>query len=277
MTWRLLGYDKNSAFENMAIDEAIFRETIKNQKQPTLRFYGWQPAAISLGYFQEFQNEVHFTQCQRSGVDIVRRLTGGKAVFHSDEITYSLVAGTSEDIFPGNIVGTYEKISLCLARGLSLLGINAHLAEAEKIVENQAPDLMSCCFSAPAGNELLVAGRKICGSAQTRTRGGFLQHGSLLMTFDPIKTASLILGSHSPAHTGKLKSSVTAVNELIPTPVSAETLCDVLKKGFAEELGIDLVSGSLTGAEKEMSVHLIQKYKSDAWTRERKKDAFKMD
>lgn len=252
----------------MAIDEAIFRETVKKKKQPTLRFYGWQPAAISLGYFQEFKNEIDSALCQRSGVDIVRRLTGGKAVFHRDEITYSLAAGPSEDRFPGTVVGTYEKISLCLARGLSLLGIHAHLAE--KSAENQELDLLSCCFSAPAGNELLVGGRKICGSAQTRTRGGFLQHGSLLMTFDPIETASLILGSHSPVHAEKLKSSVTAVNELIPTPVSAETLCTVLRRGFADELGIDLVSGSLTCAEKELSVHLIQKYKSDAWNRERK-------
>ncbi len=276
MSWRLLGYHKKSAFENMAIDEAIFRETIKNKKSPTLRFYGWCPSAVSIGYFQDLKNEIDFGQCRRSGVDIVRRLTGGKAVFHSDEITYSLVAATSEDLFPGNIIGTYEKISLCLARGLSLLGINARLVEAGKNVLKKDPDLVSCCFSMPSGNELLVAGRKICGSAQTRTRGGFLQHGSLLMTFDPVVTAACILGGRSPVDTGRLSSSVAAVNEVISSPVSVETLCAVLKKGFADELGIDLVEGSLTSAEKELSGQLVQKYKSDAWNWERKKEAYRL-
>lgn len=271
MSWRLLVYQIGSAFENMAIDEAIFRETIKNRKPPTLRFYGWHPAAVSIGYFQQQKNEINFNQCRLSGVDIVRRLTGGKAVFHSDEITYSIVAGSSEKLFPDNIIDTYEMISLCLARGLSLLGINAHLAEADKKIAKKEREMASCCFSTPSGNELLVAGQKICGSAQTRTRGGFLQHGSMLMTFDPVENASLILGSQLPEHAGRLKSSVTAVNELIPSPVSAETLCSVLRKGFIDELGIDLVEGSLTSAEKELRGQLVKKYKSDAWNCERKK------
>ena len=130
MTWRLLNYRPYSAFENMAIDEAIFRETIKNKKPPTLRFFGWSPAAISIGYFQELKHEINFNRCRLSGVDIVRRITGGKAVYHKDEITYSLTACNSEKLFPDNIIGTYEIISLCLARGLSELGINAHLAKA---------------------------------------------------------------------------------------------------------------------------------------------------
>jgi lipoate-protein ligase A len=276
MTWRLLNYRPCSAFENMAIDEAMFRETIKNKKPPTLRFFGWRPAAVSIGYFQELKNEINFNQCRRSGVNIVRRMTGGKAVYHSDEITYSLTAGSSETLFPDDIVGTYKIISLCLARGLSLLGIEAHLAKAGITATGKGSDLASSCFSVPSGNELLVDGRKICGSAQTRTHGGFLQHGSLLMTFDPVETAALILTSQAPEQSEKLRCSVTAVNEVIPSPVSAETLCSVLQKGFIDELGIDLSEEPLTPAEKALSGQLVKKYESDAWNWERKKEVFKL-
>ena len=260
----------------MAIDEAIFRETVKNKRPPTLRFYGWRRPAVSIGYFQELKNEINFDRCRSSGVDIVRRITGGKAVYHTDEITYSLTAGNSEKLFPDNIIGTYEIISRCLARGLSELGINARLAKVGSGGSSKMPDTTSCCFSVPSGNELLVAGRKICGSAQMRTHGGFLQHGSLLMTFDPVETAALILISQTPDPSEKLRCSVTAVNEVIPLPVSAAMLCSVLQKGFINELGIGLSEEPLTPAEKALSIQLLKKYESDAWNWERKKSTFKL-
>lgn len=276
MTWRLLGYQKRNAFENMAIDEAVLRETIKNKKPPTLRFYGWKPAAVSIGYFQEIKNEVNVDPCCRSGVDLVRRITGGKAVFHCDEITYSLVARQEEELFPQSISGTYEKISRCLARGLMSLGIHAYLAHPDNPVTKD-PTLIPCCFSLPSGHELLVGGRKICGSAQVRTRGGFLQHGSLLMTFDPVATASLIMKSHTPQHVEALRNSVVAVNDLLDSPVSPEALCKVLEKGFADELGINIFEATLTSEEKEAADRLVHKYKNDQWIRERKKEAYRID
>lgn len=269
MSWRLLNYQSNSAFENMAVDEAVFRETIKNEKSPTLRFYGWRRPTVSIGYFQELKSEINFDRCRLSGVDVVRRMTGGKAVYHHDEVTYSLSACRSETLFPDDIAGTYEIISLCLARGLSLLEINAQLAKPDGPAKKT--HMMSCCFSIPSGNELLVAGKKICGSAQMRTHNGFLQHGSLLMTFDPLETASLILPSQTPESCEKLRHSVTAVNEVISSPVTAETLCRVLQTGFQDELGIELSEGLLTPAEKALSRELITKYESDAWNWERKK------
>ncbi|MEE9912167.1 MAG: lipoate--protein ligase family protein [Deltaproteobacteria bacterium] len=273
MTWRLLNYRPRSAFENMAIDEAIFRETVKKKKHPTLRFFGWYPAAVSIGYFQELENEINFNRCRQSGVDIVRRLTGGKAVYHSDEITYSLAAGKSEKLFPDGIAETYAIISRCLARGLSLLGISAELAKANP---GKKQTLTSRCFSIPSGNELVVEGQKICGSAQMRTHEGFLQHGSLLMTFDSKETAALILSPHTPEPAEKLRCSVAAVNEVIPSPISAEVLCSMLQKGFIDELGISLAEGSLTPDEKTLSDQLIDKYKSDVWNWERKREAFKI-
>ena len=269
MTWRLIPYRSYNAFQNMAIDEAIFRETLRNKRTPTLRFFGWRPAAVSIGYFQDAQKEIHADGCRSAGVDLVRRITGGKAVYHRDEVTYSLAAGSREGLFPDDIVRTYEMISSCLARGLAELGICASLAETGRKTERP-----SCCFAEPAGRELLVDGRKICGSAQTRSHGGFLQHGSLLMTFDPAVTASLI---RTPAPPEQLRDRVVGLNELISIPVSAEKLCEALQKGFCDELGIDFAPGELTPEELTLSVRLIRKYESAAWTLSRKKDSFPVD
>lgn len=235
-----------------------------------MRFYGWNPSAVSLGYFQDLKSEINFEQCQISGVDIVRRLTGGKAVYHHDEVTYSLAAGISEKLFPTNIAATYEKISRCLARGLLLMGINASLAEPETSRKKET-DLASCCFSVPSGHELLVSGKKICGSAQTRGRDGFLQHGSLLLTFDPAHSASFILKRPTREHAAVLKNSIIAVNDLMPESVCPEDLCAALKKGFMDESCIELVEGGLSPDEIELSELLLSKYKSHAWNWERKK------
>lgn len=275
MNWRLIHYRPYSAFENMAIDEAIFRETIRHQKPPTLRFFGWHPAAVSIGYFQDLKKEINVDRCRLTGVDIVRRMTGGKAVYHRDEVTYSLAAGKSEKLFPDHILGTYEKISLCLARGLSLLGIKSQLASTNAGDQASTREMASVCFSAPSGNELIVSGKKICGSAQTRTQGGFLQHGSLLLTFDPVETAALILSPLALEPSEKLRDSVTAVNEVIPSPVRAEALAAVLEKGFMDELGIRLLEETLTPAEKALSSQLVKKYRSDSWNWERKKETGK--
>ncbi|HPC85897.1 MAG TPA: lipoate--protein ligase family protein [Smithellaceae bacterium] len=269
MTWRLIPYRSYNAFQNMAIDEAVFRETLKHDRSPTLRFFGWRPAAVSIGYFQDAKNEIDAGACRSAGVDLVRRITGGKAVYHRDEVTYSVAAGSGEHRFPDNIIRTYEIISSCLARGLAELGVRASLAETGRKAGRAA-----CCFSEPAGRELLVDGRKICGSAQIRSHGGFLQHGSLLMTFDPARTASLIR-SVEPAD--GLRSRVVGFNELVSPPVSSETLCAALLAGFSKELGVDFVPGELTPEEQALAGRLTQKYEDAAWTLARKKDGFPVE
>ena len=266
MAWRLVSYRKNSAFENMAIDEAVFDETVRTGKPPTLRFFGWRPTAVSIGYFQNAGAEINLDKCQTEGVDVVRRLTGGKAVFHSAEVTYSLVASRNERLFPDDIQETYRIISLCLVRALSSLGIDAALSPP---MSSRRSPLETCCFSTPSGNELLVEGRKICGSAQLRTRGGFLQHGSLLMTFDPDQTASLILPVRTAKDTEKLAGSVAAVNEVLSRSVTEETVCAALERGFAEELNVRLTLQDLTESEERLSRKLISRYADLSWRRTR--------
>jgi lipoate-protein ligase A len=263
MTWRFINYQRYNAFENMAIDESIFRETIKDKKKPTIRFYGWRPAAVSIGYFQHPQTEVDIAQCSNMGVDIVRRLTGGRAVFHSDEITYSVVADAQEKSFPANILGTYKVISDCLVQGLAYLGIKANLATVCRAAN--AMDMKSCCFSIASRNELLVAGRKICGSAQMRTKGGFLQHGSLLLTFDPVKALSVILPSCTPQQLAELSKAVAAINEEITSPLEPKEIIESLKKGFTDILGVEIVEEPLTPGEILLKNELIEKYEDLNW------------
>lgn len=143
MAWRVLDFQCYNAFENMAIDEAIFRETIKNKKPPTIRFYGWRPTAVSIGYFQDIKKEVNVEKCRADGVDIVRRLSGGKAVFHCHEVTYSVIACNTEVSFPPDILGTYKIISNCIAHGLACLGIEAVLAETGRTLHDT--DFRACC------------------------------------------------------------------------------------------------------------------------------------
>lgn len=273
MAWRVLDFQRYNAFENMAIDEAIFRETIKNNKPPTIRFYGWQPAAISIGYFQDIEKEVNVEKCCAAGVDIVRRLSGGRAVFHSDEVTYSVAACNTEKLFPPDISGTYKIISNCIAHGLADLGIESSLAENGRTLSDV--DFQACCFSVPSRNELLVSGRKVCGSAQMRTHGGFLQHGSLLIRFDPVKTAAFLLPLRTDLQLQKLKDSVAAINEEIARPADEKEICASLKNGFTAVLGREINEGALTAAEEELVNKLIQKYSDSRWNLDRKKEPFK--
>ncbi len=270
--WRVLDFQRYNAFENMAIDEAIFHETIKNKKPPTIRFYGWHPAAVSIGYFQDINKEVNVEHCRKDGVDIVRRPSGGKAVFHCSEVTYSVMACNTEESFPPDILGTYKIISNCIAGGLACLGIQAVLAETGRSLQDD--DFKACCFSMPSRNELLVSGRKICGSAQMRSGGGFLQHGSILTDFDPVRTASLLLPMRNDWQLQKLKDSVTTINEEIGLPVDENEICTSLKRSFTEVLGREITEGTLTSAEKELATRLIQKYADLRWFRDRKKGPF---
>ncbi|MDM7986976.1 MAG: lipoate--protein ligase family protein [Smithella sp.] len=269
MVWRLLDFQSCNIFENMAIDEAVFDETIKNHKPPTIRFYTSNPFAITIGYFQDAHKELNIEKYWREGIDVTRRITGGRAVFHFHEITYSVAAAEHEKIFPADILGAYKIISQCIARGLRELGIHASLAEDGRPFRKD--EIQPCCFSTSLRNELQVKGRKICGSAQVRKKGGFLQHGLLLLDFDAEKTADLMLPDCTPLQVEELEKSVTSVAHELGCPMDARDICSRIKKGFIKELGIKLEDGTLTSAEEKLKDKLMKKYTDVNWNIERKK------
>lgn len=271
MIWRFIPYKKLNAFENMAIDEAIFRENQLIDAAPTLRFYSWSPPSISLGYFQETSKEVDVEACRRYHIDIVRRPTGGKAVLHEHDLTYAVVAKEHNPLFPPDILGTYRVISGCIADALSELGIKAEMAGDGRASQDEL--LKASCFSSPSRYELLVKKRKICGSAQVRSRGVFLQHGSILLDFNPVKTCSVLLSRHGDRerHVKQLRESVTSIYEHIGSTVNVAMICHSLKKNFEKKLGIELVQEEMTPEEEVLKTQLMHdKYSNDKWNLEGK-------
>jgi len=265
--WRLIPYHKFSAFENMAIDEAIFRGNQLGQSPPTLRLYGWYPPALSVGYFQDVEQEVDVGYCRENLVDIVRRPTGGKAVFHDRELTYSFISREKRGPFTPGVIGTYLVISRCIIKGLSGLGLDAEVAQGG-LPEERVPT--AHCFSFPSRYEILIAGKKVCGSAQTRANGAFLQHGSLLLHFDAAKALCAIRDRHGRVTEDTLREVVTYLGAYLPEDqTDPEHLSGVLKAGFEDILRVEFVEGQLTPEEEALRDKLLtDKYLSGQWNRE---------
>jgi lipoate-protein ligase A len=249
----------------MAADEAVFLLS-RDRSSPTVRFYAWLAPSVSVGYFQQIDRDIDLAACRERSIDIVRRPTGGKAVFHGQDLTYAVVGIEQRDGFPADILGTYRIISRCLIRGLREIGIEAQMAEEGRALP-ETPAKASC-FSAPSRYELLVQGRKICGSAQVRSHGSFLQHGSLLLAFDPLRTGELLL----PHQEGRdqqiahLRQSVTSLGDEGVTLPDMEALCRIMKTGFEAALGVCLEEGALTPDEQALRERLLRdKYTNDRW------------
>ena len=270
-TWRYLPFADSSAFENMATDEALLRHAGAAPPVPTLRFFGWDPPAVSLGYFQDAMKEVNLPYCREHGIDVVRRPTGGKAVFHDREVTYALVAGENHPLFPRGILGTYQVISSAILRAFSKLGVEAEMAADGR---SHAPDgLAAFCFSVPSRYELLVKGRKICGSAQTRSKGVFLQHGSILVDFDPARTAAVLVspGKRVEQKIREMERAVTSLRSHLKERISPLGLTRVLLEGFEEVFHVRIMPGDLSSEERSIKEHLLRtKYTVEKWNVEGK-------
>lgn len=248
----------------MAIDEAVFRENQKNDVPPTLRLYGWSVPSVSIGYFQDISKEVDQETCRKYQYDIVRRPTGGKAVFHFNDLTYAVIGKINNQPFTDDVIGTYKVISHCICQGLAKLNIKTKMAEKKRpSIENA---LETFCFSVPSIHELLVDGKKICGSAQVRSHGSFLQHGSLMISFDPFKTQEVLL-PHLDRNTqvSELLRSVTSLTDHYQGEIDIPTICRAFREGIEDSLKIRLIDGHLTREEKTLKEHLIHKYKSNEW------------
>ncbi len=204
-TWRLLPLETNNAFMNMAIDEAILNARIAGQVPNTLRFYRWQPSAVSIGKNQNPEAEIYLDACKQLGVDVVRRISGGGTVYHDfeGEVTYSIIAKTETLGTAGDITTVYAKIYEAIKDALRLLGITADFSTG---------DAKNC-------PNMTVNGKKISGSSQTITRGVVLQHGTLLRSVDLPKMFQLLKLKNASctqaADIGKRK--ITSIqNELRP-------------------------------------------------------------
>lgn len=229
--WRLLQTGANTAYTNMAIDRAILVAQSKGKVPPTVRFYTWDPPAISIGYFQSLTEEIDIQACHKAHVDYVRRITGGGAVFHDKELTYSIVISEDHPAIPSNILQSYGRICGALIKGLEQLGVESQYAPI---------------------NDILSQGRKISGNAQTRKHGTVLQHGTILLDVQVDKMFSLLRVPNEKIKDKMItdvKQRVTSLRHVIGKPVVLQDVADALKHGFEEEFNVELTEGSLTKDE----------------------------
>lgn len=267
--WRMLQSGLSDGATNMAMDEAMTEALAAGRIRPTLRFYGWRPYAVSLGYFQKADREMDLAACRAQGIDIVRRLTGGRAVLHSTELTYSIVVPEDYEDMPRTITASYSRLTKGLLLGLRELGVDAQMAIPVQAYGNEhgRRKTSAACFDAPSHYELTVDRRKLVGSAQVRRQGVILQHGSILLDFDALQMAS-ILKDKNPDILEILQCKVTSLKQL-KIDTALPELMNVLARGFEQALNISLVPGEPVQYERELLPSLITKYANETWTLKR--------
>jgi len=240
----------------MAVDDYIF-STLSDKAETCLRFYAWERPTVSLGYSQSIENVVDQEYCRKHGIDIVRRMTGGKLVLHHKEITYSLCS-TDTGMFSDNLAGSYKLISEALMSGLRLMGLEPCQADSTPAdyVKGNLP-----CFSYPAKDELAVKGKKIIGSAQKREGAKFLQHGSL-----PLEQDQKML-SRISFLTGKSEEiRMMPLTAALGRRESFSWIAEHLAEGFKRFFNITLHPKAFTPAEQNEIDRIEQeRHRNPAW------------
>lgn len=264
-TWRLLDTGLSDGATNMAIDEAVMYAVVEKKSPPTLRFYGWQPPCVSVGYTQPLLDEIDLDKCQKKGYNWVRRPTGGRAVLHIDELTYSVVAPQGEARVAGNILTSYRRLSLGLVAGLRSLGCDvsqAGLLNADSMKKSAA------CFEVPSHYEVTALGRKLVGSAQVRRKGVVLQHGALPLMGDVSRLADVLALPERDRNVlrRKLHQRAIALDEALGRSMTYSEAVKALTEGFAQALNLDLEPGALSTNERAAAARLRARYSEDEWT-----------
>jgi lipoate-protein ligase A len=266
--WRFVDTGVCDAASNMALDEALLVMHEAGATPPTLRVYGWCQPTLSLGYAQSVQQEVDLAACQAQGVAVIRRPTGGRAVLHDQEVTYSVVMPLSLADGPQTITVHYRRIGMALAAALQALGLPVQLARPQILDAPTRAPASPACFAALSRYELSVAGKKMVGSAQKRAQRALLQHGSIPLWMDRQRLFQCLRvpPEHRAALVQAAYTTMSAVNEVAEKPVSLAALHAALRHGFGTALGIEFVDIPISPDEWRLAQHLhATKYATDAW------------
>ena len=273
-TWRLIVEDEpRSGAANMALDQAIASACAAGESPATLRFYRWQPPAISLGRHQAIA-EIDMTAVAAHGYDLVRRSTGGRAILHTDELTYSVAASADEARVRGGVMDAYLRLSNALVAGLHGLGVAADKAGGDT---RTGTDVSAACFEVPSAYEITVKGRKLLGSAQSRRAKYVLQHGSLPLTGDITRLVDLLVLEPEAATLLRTQLAARActlaqalgVDDRNPA-VAFTGVAQAITQGFSNVLNLTFKPGQPTPAELQAAAQLIrQQYANPAWTQSR--------
>lgn len=266
--WRLLLTPPLDGPLNMAVDEALLYAVAEGRSPPTLRFFAWTPPCLSLGYAQPL-SDVAAERLHARGWGLVRRPTGGRAILHTDELTYSVIAPLDEPRVLGGVIESYRQLSAGLLRGLHVLGLNAQ-ADKQKAASDLRPSAaLPVCFEAPSDYEITANGRKLLGSAQVRKRGAVLQHGSLPLAGDIARICEA-LRFESEAERERVKARVreraTTAQAVLGRAVSWQEAANALRQGFADALNLEFVEAALSAGEWDAAEQLrAEKYAAREW------------
>lgn len=265
--WRLVITPPAPGAWNMAVDEAILSAAGQGQVPPTLRLYAWEPACLSLGYAQP-SADVDMLRLAERGWQMVRRPTGGRAILHTDELTYAVIGPLSEPRLAGSVLESYRCLASALLLALHRLNIPAESHAAPAAVEQTSKGPV--CFEVSSNYEITVAGKKLIGSAQARRKQGFLQHGALPLSGDLTRITQVLAFADETARqaaAARLLSRATTAEQVSGTPLRWETAAQAFVEAFQEALNLHLLPAALSNEELSHANELMaEKFNHPAWT-----------
>ena len=268
-TWRLINSGEQDGAWNMALDEALLHSVDRGESSPILRLYRWQPATVTLGYFQQGSDVVNLDSCSEFGYSVVRRITGGRAVLHDQEVTYAVISPEQNETFPGGVAQNYHVIAEVLQATFNEFGLQTKISSGRK--ERALTDGVqrSSCFTAPALSELVLNGQKMTGSAQKRLSTAFLQHGSIPIIIDPEQLyLALNTGDKTDLkrRVARLADRFGWMNRWLDQPVSIDEVEQCLIRQFAKIVSVNFLVDEPTEAETADAKRLLKaKYANPEW------------
>jgi lipoate-protein ligase A len=264
--YRFLNTGVHSAALNMAIDESVLTHHLRGMVPPTLRVFRWELPTISLGRFQSIEREILSQKCQQLGVELVRRPTGGRAVYHRDEFTYSIVNGKRYGV-PSGVVAAYAYLAQGLLEALQLLGVRAELSD-ERVSKHPS----AACFASSTQADLTCGGYKLVGSAQVWKDDALLQQGSLPLDDRATEFFSML---RYPSETAREESLALYCEKAAPLrsfvpAASWERVAVAFRDGFSAALRTEFLPGELSSSEYELAHQLVEeKYNKLEWRKVR--------
>lgn len=265
-TWRLILDPPAPGAWNMAVDEAILNAATQGNVPPTLRLYAWNPACLSLGYAQPI-SDVDEKRLEEFGWDMVRRPTGGRAILHTDELTYSVCGPEHEPVLSGDILSSYKRLSAAILAALEHIGVGVQALPQEKNPVSKTPEPV--CFEIPSNYEITANGKKLVGSAQARRQGGVLQHGTLPLYGDLARIVQVLRFPNPVSRAQaaeRLLERATTIQTALGRLVDWQLAADSFIRAFSETLKLELLPGSLTESEQLLAHQLLEeKYANPSW------------
>lgn len=265
-TWLFIDSGVNTPAYNMAMDEALLDWHSKGLIPPVLRFYGWNPPGLSVGYFQKTNGKIDVDRARERGYELVRRQTGGRAVLHDDELTYSVIVDEDHPNMPKTVTEAYRVISQGLLEGFRNLGLKAEFSIPEgKIGKTNS----AVCFDESSWYELIIEDRKAAGSAQTRQKGVILQHGSVPMHIDDQALFDCFIYPNARVKERAMRGfheKAAAMDEVLKRPITIDKVKEAFFEGFQKGLDVHFEPYTFTEEElKTIETIAKEKYLSDAW------------